>query len=122
VVIQVYPPVAVIFTGIGVLLSVSAFSLNLLRTYCDAQISQAAKVVSAGQHALISIFERIESFFRRLETYIEVPPTSGMTDMIVKLLVEVLSMLSIATKEIKQSRTSEQIFGGMDCPFDSMIV
>ena len=48
-----------------------------------------------------------EKFFRRLETYIEVPPTTGMTDMIVKILVEVLSILAITTKEIKQSRASE---------------
>ena len=58
---------------------------------------------------LATVFERIENFFRRLETYVEVPPTTGMTDMIVKIMVEVLSILSIATKEIKQSRTSELI-------------
>jgi len=43
---------------------------------------------------------------------------SGMTDVIVKILVEVLSILSIATKEIKQSRASELIPGGIYCPFD----
>ena len=58
---------------------------------------------------LATVFERIENFFRRLETYVEVPPTTGMTDMIVKIMVEVLSILSIATKEIKQNRTSELI-------------
>jgi len=39
--------------------------------------------------------------FRRLEVYIEVPPTAGMTDIIVKIMVEFLSILAIATKEIK---------------------
>ncbi|KAF8487161.1 hypothetical protein DFH94DRAFT_641656, partial [Russula ochroleuca] len=43
-------------------------------------------------------------FFRRLEIYIEVPPTSEMTDTIVQIMVEVLSILGIATKEIKQGR------------------
>jgi hypothetical protein len=111
--------VAVIFTGIGILLSVSVFSLNPL-AYCDAPISQAAKATHASQHALVSVFERIESFFQRLETYIEVSSTviSGMTDVIVKILVGVLSILSIATKEIKQSRASEKILGGIYCPFD----
>jgi hypothetical protein len=42
-----------------------------------------------------------------LEAYIDVPPTAGMTDIIVKVMVEVLAILSIATKEIKQSRASE---------------
>jgi hypothetical protein len=53
------------------------------------------------------VFERIENFFRRLETYVELPPTAGMTDIIIKIMVEVLSILSIVTKEVKQSRTSE---------------
>jgi hypothetical protein len=56
---------------------------------------------------LIDLFERIENVFRRLETYIEVPPTAGMTDAIVKVMVEVLRIIAIATKEIKQNRASE---------------
>jgi hypothetical protein len=53
------------------------------------------------------LFERIENVFRRLEVYIEVPPTIGMMDAIVKVIIEVLSILAIVTKEIKQSRASE---------------
>jgi hypothetical protein len=48
-------------------------------------------------------------FFRRLEIYIEVPPTSEMTDTIVQIMVEVLSILGIATKEIKQGRMSKYV-------------
>jgi hypothetical protein len=58
---------------------------------------------------LIGIFVRIECFFKRLESYTEVQPTAAMTDMIVKILIEVLSILAIATKEIKQGRSSEWI-------------
>jgi hypothetical protein len=50
---------------------------------------------------------RIENFFRRLESYTEVPPTAAMTDVIAKIMIEVLSILAIATKEIKQRRSSE---------------
>jgi hypothetical protein len=53
------------------------------------------------------MFERIENFFRRLEVYTAVPPTPEMTDMMVKIMVEVLSILGIATKEIRQGQTSE---------------
>jgi hypothetical protein len=49
----------------------------------------------------------MEYFFRRLENYTETPPTPEMMDIIGKILVEVLSILAIATKEIKQGRTSE---------------
>jgi hypothetical protein len=58
---------------------------------------------------LIDIFARIESFFKRLESYTEVPPTAAMADVVVKIMIEVLSILAIATKEIKQGRSSESI-------------
>ncbi|KAF8469857.1 hypothetical protein DFH94DRAFT_772979, partial [Russula ochroleuca] len=80
-----YPPAGVIFTGIGVLLS-------------------AVKDVSASRGPLIDLFMRIENIFRRMETYIEVPPTPGMTEAVVAVMVEVLCVLAIATKEVKQSR------------------
>ena len=55
----------------------------------------------------MDIFERIENFFHRLEVYTAVPPTPEMMDMMVKIMVEVLSILGIATKEVTQGRTSE---------------
>ena len=69
--------------------------------------SQTAKDVRKSQETLLDIFERIEMFFRRLETYTEVPLTADMTDIIVQIVVEVISILGIATKGIRQSRTSE---------------
>ena len=70
-------------------------------------MSQAAKDVRAGQDILVNIFERVENFFRRLEVYMNVPPTTEMREMIIQIMVEVLSILGIAMKEIKQSRMSE---------------
>ena len=48
----------------------------------------------------------MEFFFKRLEKYIDVQPSAAMTDIIVKIMVEVLSILGIVTKEVKQGRTS----------------
>jgi len=48
-------------------------------------------------------------FFRCLEIYTEVPPTTEMMDIIIQIMVEVLSILGIATKEIKQGRLSEYL-------------
>ena len=45
-------------------------------------------------------------FFMRLEKYIAVRPTAAMTDIIVQIMVEVISILGIATKEIKEGRIS----------------
>ena len=46
---------------------------------------------------------------KRFELYMEGPPTNAMTDMIVKIFVELLAILAIATMDIKQSRPSESI-------------
>ena len=55
----------------------------------------------------MDLFGRIENFFRRLESYTEVRPTPAMIDIIVKIVVEVLSILTIVTKEIRRSQASE---------------
>ncbi|KAH9009445.1 hypothetical protein EDB84DRAFT_1195860 [Lactarius hengduanensis] len=86
----VFSPAKVIFAGAGVLLL-------------------AAKDVAASQDALVDIFERVESFFRRLEEYSEVPTTEAMRDTIVKIMVEVLGIFGIVTKEMKQGRTKRYL-------------
>ena len=43
----------------------------------------------------------------RLVSYTEVRPTAAMTDVIVKIITEVLSILAIATKEVKRGRSSK---------------
>jgi hypothetical protein len=63
--------------------------------------------VRASQDALIDIFERMENFFQRLEIYTNLSPTPEMIDIIVKIMVEVISILAIATSEMKQSRARE---------------
>ena len=63
--------------------------------------------ICASQDTLIDIFERMENFFKRLEIYTEVPPTPEMMDIIMKIMVEVLSILGLATKEVKQCRANK---------------
>jgi hypothetical protein len=48
----------------------------------------------------------MEFFFNRLQQYIHVRPSAAMTNIIVKIMVEVISILGIVTKEIRQGRTS----------------
>ncbi|KAH9011776.1 hypothetical protein EDB84DRAFT_1424602 [Lactarius hengduanensis] len=85
-----FPPAKTIFAGIGVLL-------------------QAVKDVRASQNALADLFGRMEYFFKRLERYIDVRPTAAMTDIIVKIMVEVISILGMVTKEIRQGRTKKYL-------------
>jgi hypothetical protein len=96
----------VIFAGIGVLLQVSIF---LTRRVCPGDtisfIFQTIKDLRATQNALVELFGRLEFFFKRLEQYTKVRPTAAMKDIIVKIMVEVISILGIVTKEVGQGRT-----------------
>jgi len=97
----------VIFAGLGVLLLVSIPPNAFARSIITSIFHQAARDVSGSQDTLVNILERIEIFFQRLEIYTEVAMTPEMTDIVVKIMVEVLSILAIATTEMKQGRTSE---------------
>ena len=63
--------------------------------------------VHASQGVLIDVFERMATFFQRLEIYTRVSPPPEMIDIIVRIMVEVLSILGIATKDMKQGRMSK---------------
>ena len=52
-------------------------------------------------------FGRIESCFRHIDIYIQVRPTTEMMDTMIQIMVEVLTFLGIATKEMKQGRMSK---------------
>ncbi|KAH9060274.1 hypothetical protein EDB87DRAFT_623822 [Lactarius vividus] len=62
----------------------------------------AAKDVAASKDTLAGLFERIGFFFNRLETYTEVTPTAAMTKIITKIMVEVLTIFGITTKELRR--------------------
>ncbi|KAF8267806.1 hypothetical protein EI94DRAFT_1700735 [Lactarius quietus] len=100
----VFSPANVIFAGAGVLLSVAIALYLPYRDYSETEPTYAAKNVIASQDALIDIFEGIENFFRRLEEYAEAPPTKAMKAITVKIMVEVLGIFAIVTKELKQGR------------------
>ena len=106
-VFQAFPPANAIFAGIGVLLLVGLLRLLLLQLILTRRGSQAAKDASASQGKLIDLFNRVERFFRRLEIYTGITPTTAMTDIIIEIMVEVLTILAIATKEMKRGSLSE---------------
>ncbi|KAH9974562.1 hypothetical protein BGW80DRAFT_147174 [Lactifluus volemus] len=88
----VFPPAKApadfICAGIGILLS-------------------AAKGVHTYRKALADLFSRIRHFFARLEvhTKTEIPLTMAMKRIFIEIMTEVLSILAIATKEIKRPVT-----------------
>ena len=68
---------------------------------------QAVKDVSASYDALVDLFESIENFLGRLDIYTKIPLTAAMADIIIKIIVEVLTTLALATKQVKQGRLSQ---------------
>ena len=65
---------------------------------------QAASGVTSSYDALMDLFECLGNFPKRLEVYTTIPPTPMMMDLIIKIMVELLSMFALATKQIKQGR------------------
>jgi hypothetical protein len=65
----------------------------------DVQIRQTASGVSSSYDALLDLFECIGNFLQRLSIYTKIPPMPEMTDIIVKIMVELLSVLALATKQ-----------------------
>ena len=65
--------------------------------------------MSTSRDKLNDIFNRIEHFFRRLEIYTGITPTTAMTGVIVEIMVEVLTILAISMKEVKRGQLSEPI-------------
>jgi hypothetical protein len=47
------------------------------------------------------------NFLKRLDVYTTIPPPQMMMDLIIKIIVELLLVLALATKQIKQGRLSE---------------
>jgi hypothetical protein len=73
----------------------------------DESIFQAASGVTSSYDALFELFESLGNFLKRLEIYTTIPPTPIMTEIIVKIMVELLSVLALASKQVKQGRFSK---------------
>ena len=63
--------------------------------------------MSTSYDALVDLFECVGNFLNRLRIYTEIPFSPSMSSIITKIMVEVLSVLSLATKQIKQGRLSK---------------
>ena len=61
----------------------------------------------ASYDAIVDLLESIEHFLKRLDIYTKIPPTPAMDEILVKIMVELVSILALATAELKQGRPSE---------------
>jgi hypothetical protein len=95
-----------LFVGIDILLAVRP--LNTIPFPCDEWVFQAANGVTSSYDALIELFESLGSFLKRFEIYTMVPPTPIMIDIIVKIMIELLLVHGLATKQVKEGRFSKR--------------
>ena len=56
---------------------------------------------------MVDLFESFDNFLSRLSIYAEIPPTPAVTDILVKIIIELIATLALATKQVKQGRFSE---------------
>ncbi|KAH9955304.1 hypothetical protein BC827DRAFT_880682 [Russula dissimulans] len=102
------PIVQVVHTLSAVLGGVAGFvpfqPTKLIFVAIDVLLLAAIRV-TGSYDALLELFECIANFLKRVHIYtrkISLPST--MSDIIVQMMVEVLTVLALATKEIKQGR------------------
>ena len=65
--------------------------------------------------ALVDLLEAIEHFLKRLDIYTEIPSTPDMDEIVVKIMVELLSTLGLATKELKKGQSSKSLLADIQC-------
>ncbi|KAH9018597.1 hypothetical protein EDB85DRAFT_604546 [Lactarius pseudohatsudake] len=83
-----FEPAKAIFAGVDVLIA-------------------TASSVSSSYDALVDLFECLGNFLKRLQIYTDLPLTDPMREISVKIMVELLSVLALATKQVKQGRFSK---------------
>jgi hypothetical protein len=64
--------------------------------------------VNTSYEALVEIFECMEGFIRRLMVYNKIKqPDPMITQVVIRIMVELISVLALATKQMNQGRLSK---------------
>ena len=86
----------------------SLFPSTLSRA-CLILKSQAVRDTAADHATLIHLFERIHLFLQRLNGYTMIPLTNEFTELLGKIMAQILSILAISTKVMAQRRVSASL-------------
>jgi len=71
---------------------------------------QASRDARASYGALADLLEAIEHLLNRVNTCTRISPTATMTEMIIEIMVELLSILAVVTKQVRQKRPSKSFY------------
>ena len=58
----------------------------------------------ASYEALADLLEAIEHSLNRISNYTRISPTATMTEIVVKIMVELISILAVVTKQVTDER------------------
>jgi len=97
-----------LFAGIDALLAVRPLNSLFNRFAYDECVFQAASGVTSSYDALLELFDCLGNFLKRLEIYTTIPPSPIMTEVVIKIMLELLSVIALASKQIKQGRFSKR--------------
>ncbi|KAI0258920.1 hypothetical protein BC834DRAFT_1036150 [Gloeopeniophorella convolvens] len=82
---EVVQPAKMVCAGVGLLL-------------------RASKGVSESYDSLVDLFDTMSRFLERVKVYTRMEQTPAMTEIVMKMMIGLLNILGLATKEIKQGR------------------
>jgi hypothetical protein len=97
------------------------FSSTCVGILCNTQVNQVANGVDPNHGTLIDLLESIEHRLKLVEIYTRTPPTPAFDESMFGVILELLSTLALATKELKEGRSSESVLADM-LPLLSAIV
>jgi hypothetical protein len=68
------------------------------------------KSVKESYDALVEVFECIDGFVRRLMIYVKIEePSLAMTEVVIKIMAELISVLALATKQMNEEKLSKPL-------------
>ena len=67
------------------------------------------KDIDSSYDALVDLLESITRFLNRLAIYTQIPHTTALDEMVVKIMMEFLSTLALATKAFEQGQSGQPI-------------
>ena len=66
--------------------------------------------VKASYDALVEIFECVDGFVKRLMIYTKIEnPDPALTEVLIKIMAELMSILALATKQMNQGLFSRSV-------------
>jgi hypothetical protein len=71
------------------------------------RLFQAASGVVTSYDILVNLFERVQLFLQRLKIYTSIQLTTELTEILGKIMAEIIMILALKTREVKQGTVSK---------------